>query len=337
MTIRNPIIRQMDIWNSAVNHPLQSWAWGQFRQKMGITVEKIVAGNQDKPDGCWQMTFHKIPGTPYTVGYFPKGPAVTEFMLSKLKEVARKHHAIFIQIEPNIINPENNPDYSFQRPESDLVASHRPLFTKYTFILDLTKSEEELLKAMHPKTRYNLKIAAKHNVIVKEDSSPEAFNEYLRLEAETTSRQKFYAHAQMYHRSMWDIMHQAGIAKLWTARAGNEVLAAWILFLWKDTIYYPYGASSRNKRETMAPNLLLWEIAKWGKANGFKKFDLWGAIGPDPDPNDPWYGFHRFKAGYNPQMIEFIGSFDLVINPFLYKLYCLADTVRWSILKILKH
>ena len=135
---------------------------------------------------------------------------------------------------------------------------------------------------------------------------------------------------------MWEIMHKTGIAKLWTAKVENETLAAWIIFLWKDTIYYPYGASSRNKRETMAPNLLLWEIAKWGKLNGYKKFDLWGAIGPNPDPKDPWYGFHRFKAGYNPDLTEFIGSYDLIINPLLYKLYSLADTLRWKLLKIFK-
>ena len=83
----------------------------------------------------------------------------------------------------------------------------------------------------------------------------------------------------------------------------------------------------------MAPALLLWEIALWGKKKGLKKFDLWGAIGPRPDPKDPWYGFHHFKEGFAPRLVEFAGSFDLVINKTLYTLYTIADTIRWKLLK----
>jgi lipid II:glycine glycyltransferase (peptidoglycan interpeptide bridge formation enzyme) len=132
---------------------------------------------------------------------------------------------------------------------------------------------------------------------------------------------------------MWNIMNKQGVAKLWTATYKGETLAAWILFVWNKTLYYPYGSSGRNHRETMAPNLLLWEIMKWAKKSGLTSFDLWGALGPNPDANDPWYGFHRFKQGYNPEHIEFAGSFDVILSPFLYKVFCAADTLRWILLK----
>jgi len=136
---------------------------------------------------------------------------------------------------------------------------------------------------------------------------------------------------------MWDHLSKSGIATIWTASYEGNILAAWVLFVLKDTVYYPYGASSRNHREVMAPNLLLWEIVRWAKKKGIKKFDLWGAMGPPPaggpDTKDPWYGFHRFKEGYHPELVEFIGSFDLVIKPFIYRLYCLTDNIRWAILK----
>lgn len=293
------------------NHPLQTPAWGEFRASMGIDVVRTNG---------WQLTFHKIPYTPWTVGYFPKGPKQTQKMLNELLNLGRKKRAIFIQIEPNTT------EHIALRP------SHHPLFTKYTFILDLTKSEDELLAAMHPKTRYNIKVAQKHDVIITEDNSPEAFKEYLRLTEETTSRQGFYAHNTPYHKTMWKIMHDAGIAHLFTASYHDEVLSAWIVFVWGDTVYYPYGSSSRNHREVMAPTLLLWEIAKWSRRRGMKKFDLWGAMGPNPDVNDPWYGFHRFKQGFNPRLVEFAGSYDLVINKPLYFLYTVADRIRWGIL-----
>jgi len=251
------------------------------------------------------------------------------FMTKELTKYAQQKKALYIQLEPDI--PISN---NLQMKAGDLIRSHHPLFTKYTFVLDLTKSEEELLKAMHSKTRYNIKVAQKHGVTIGENTSDQAFHSYLSLSEETTQRQGFYAHNRTYHQTMWNVMKTNGIAKLFTASYNNEILTAWIIFCFNDTIYYPYGASSRNHREVMAQNLMLWELIRWGKAKGYKKFDLWGAMGPNPDTNDPWYGFHRFKEGYHPELVEFVGSYDLVTNPLLYQLYCIGDTIRWALLKL---
>lgn len=310
-----------------MTHPLQTKAWVEFRKAMGVDVATL---------DNWYISFHHIPHTPYTIGYFPKGPIPTKTMIEELTKIGKEKNAIFIQIEPNVEKVHS----SQKTVHSQLIPSHHPLFTKYTFVIDLTKSEEDLLKAMHPKTRYNIRVAEKHNVTIQEDNSARAFETYIKLSQETTNRQGFYAHNTTYQRTMWEIMHQAGIAKLWTATYEGHILAAWIIFIHDGVMYYPYGASSRKHREVMAPNLLLWELVKWGKANKLHAFDLWGAIGSPPaggpDPKDPWYGFHRFKAGFSPTLIEFTGSYDLVIRPLLYKLYCFVDTVRWSVLKLLK-
>jgi len=315
-------------WDAFIDHPLQTWQWGEFRKKMGVDVVRLIAENNEKISQCWQMTFHSIPHTPFTIGYFPKGPSPDQSMIDELKKIGKQKKAIFIQLEPNIVIGQKT------MSNEQLISSHRPLFTKYTFILDLTQSEEELLKNMHSKTRYNIRLAQKHGVIIKEDSNDSAFQAYLKLSEETTERQGFYAHNRTYHQTMWNSMKEHGSAKLFTASYNDEIVTTWILFCFNDTIYYPYGASSRNHREVMAPNLLLWEIVQWGKRNGYKKFDLWGAMGPDPDIHDPWYGFHRFKEGYHPEMVEFIGSYDLIIKPFIYRLYCLLDNIRWTLLKL---
>ncbi len=303
-------------------HPLQTAAWADFRTAMGIATEKISSG---------YISFHNIPHTAWTIGYMPKGPMITHTMMKEAITAGKKHNAIYIQFEPNILE---NKESGIKNLKS-IRPSHHPLFTKYTYILDLTKSESDLLAAMHPKTRYNIRLAEKHGVKIQEDNTDIAFSEYLRLEKETTERQKFYAHSPLYHKTMWRIMYDAGIAHLFTATYKGETLAAWILFVYDGVMYYPYGASSRNHREVMAPNLLLWELMKWGKQKQCTTFDLWGAMGPKPDEKDPWYGFHRFKTGYNPKHVTFIGSYDLVLRPFLYQLYRFADAARWTLLKLL--
>ncbi|MEK7450541.1 MAG: peptidoglycan bridge formation glycyltransferase FemA/FemB family protein [Patescibacteria group bacterium] len=311
-------------------HPMQSLEWGEFRQKTGLKVIR---------EKGFQLTIHKIPHTPWTVGYLPKSPMPTKEMVVKLREIGKKEKCIFIQLEPNVKQMANG---KWQMANLGIRPSFHPLFTKYTFILDLTKSEEDLLKSMHPKTRYNIKIAQKHNVEIIEDNSDKAFEEYLKLTKETTKRQNFYAHTENYHKLMWNTLKTQNsnvdklTARLLLAKYKNQILTAWILFVYKDTLYYPYGASSSLYRETMASNLMMWEAIKFGKKLGLKKFDMWGALGSNPDKNDPWYGFHRFKEGYGGQLVEFIGSFDLVINSFFYEIYKLLDKIRWTILRIKK-
>ncbi len=316
------------------NHPLQSFAWSEFRKKTGV---KVVRGND------FQLTIHKIPHTPWNIGYLPKGPMPTKGMINELKKIGEQENCIFIQLEPNIVNSSQ---MLKQVQHDNFRQSFHPLFTKYTFQLDLTKSEEELLKNMHPKTRYNIKVAQKHSVVVGEDNSDKAFEEYLRLTNETTKRQGFYAHDEKYHKMMWQTLKVQSskfkvqnydkdklTAHLLLAKYKDQTLTAWILFAFGDTLYYPYGASSSEHRETMASNLMMWEAIRFGKKLGLKTFDMWGSLGPNPDKNDKWYGFHRFKEGYGPKLIEFVGSYDLVINPFLYELYKLADKLRWLLLR----
>jgi len=313
--------------NSVATHPLQSLGWGEFRKKTGV---KVIRGDR------FQLTIHKIPHTTWTIGYLPKSPLPTKEMIKELEKIGKVEKCIFIQIEPNVQKKEVS---NFEFRISNLKPSFHPLFTRYTFILDLTKSEEELLKNMHPKTRYNIKVAQKHGVKVIEDNSNEAFEEYLKLTRETTKRQGFYAHTEQYHRLQWETLkvqssYDMLTAYLLTARYRNKTLVCWILFIFKDTLYYPYGASSSQYRETMASNLMMWEAIKFGKKLGLKKFDMWGALGPNPDPKDPWYGFHRFKQGYGGELIELVGSYDLVINPFLYEIYKILDKLRWFLLRI---
>lgn len=328
------------IKNSLAKHPLQSYEWGQFREKTGIKVVK---------ESGIQLTVHKIPKTPWTIGYFPKGDLPDKKMVEALRNIGKREKCVFIQLEPNIVAIEN---LKSPRPERGrreisnlgLKPSAHPLFTKYTFQLDLTKSEEELLAKMHPKTRYNIRVAQKHSIQVIEDNSDKAFKEYLRLTQETTKRQAFYAHTQRYHELMWETLKPSAkdkksttdelTAHLLLAKYKNKTLAAWILFVFKDTLYYPYGASSTENKETMASNLIMWEAIRYGKNMGLKKFDMWGALGKEPDKDDPWFGFHRFKQGYCPELVEFIGSYDLVINPVIYQIYKVADKLRWIALKL---
>lgn len=306
-------------------HPLQSSEWGKFRKKTGIEVIDVAPG--------FQMTIHPIPKLPYNIGYLPKCEMPDEKILEKLTKIGREKKCIFIKLEPNVLSHTST---NYQLLALELKSSTHPLFTKYTFHLDLTKTENELLKNMKQKTRYNVRIAEKNNVVVKEETSDEAFNHYLKLSRETWNRQKFFGHTEKYHRLMWETLRPAGMAHLLIAYYNDKPLTAWVVFLYKNVLYYPYGASSTEHKEVMASNLMMWETIKWGKKKGAKLFDMWGSLGPEPDTKDPWYGFHRFKEGYGANLVEFVGSYDLVISPILYSIYTIIHPIRQNLLRLFR-
>jgi len=317
------------VFDKKATHPLQSWAWGDFRQSERVDVIRLGEYKQGKLIAGYQITFHQIPRLCYKMGYCPKSGIPSKEMLKAIKKEAKKRKAIAVKFEPNIREGLN-----FGKKLG--LVKGRPLFTKNTFWLDLTKSEEDLLSGMKAKTRYNIRLAKRKGVRVMEDSSDKGFDEYWKLMEETTNRQAFYAHDKAYHLKMWQEMRKAKQAHLFKAVYKNETLAAWIVFVLNGVLYYPYGASSRKHRDLMANNLLAWEVIRFGKRKGCRLFDMWGSLGEDPDKNDPWYGFHKFKEGYGGELVEFVGSWDLVINIWLYWLYRIGEKIRWMVLRTLK-
>lgn len=309
-----------DEWNRQVEHPLQSWEWGEFREKTGIKLAR---------ESGMQITIHPLPHTPWTIGYYPKGnKPLNHYTIEALRKIAKKYKCVYIKCEPKI----EIQDARREKIDSRFVAG-RPLFTKHNFVLDVTPTEEELLKSFKQKTRYNIKVAEKRGVTVAIDDSPEAFERYLQLTMETTKRQGFYAHTGSYHRKMWATLHAAGMAHILTAKYQGKIITTWVLFKFGDTLYYPYGASTREHREVMANNLVMWEAIRLAKKWGLKYLDMWGSLGPNPDPEDPRYGFTMFKAGYNPRAVEYVGTWDYVAIPWLYWPLRVVEQARWLILR----
>lgn len=325
--------REKRTFDKLAVHPLQSWAWGEFREKTGATVLRLGRYEKGKLVESAQVTLHKIPHLPWKIGYWPKGSWPTSQMIEAVKHEAKKRKVVMVKLEPNVLAEERKGLIERYKRSFGLVTG-RPLFTRWSFWLDLSKSEDELLAGMKQKTRYNVRLAERKGVKISEDNSKEAFEEYWQLTQETMKRQGFYAHTKKYHQTMFETLVPDGMAHLFKATYEGKTLASWIIFVLNGVIYYPYGASTREDREVFASNLMMWEVIKYGKKNRCTLFDMWGSPGPNPKPSDPWGGFHRFKEGYGAKLMEFIGTYDLVINPLLYWPYRWGEEVRWFFLKL---
>jgi len=333
MLVREVKEEEKTAYNKVVSHIIQSWEWGEFRKKMGLDLIRLGHFEGNKLVCAYQLSFHPVPFFKYMIGYLPKGPMPDKKMVEALMAIGQKKNTAFIKIEPLHFRSEQAEKKLL---DLGLVQSKKSLFTKYNFLIDLTKTEEQLLAAMHPKTRYNIGIAQKKGVEVYESIKDEDFEIYLKLYFETTKRQKYFGHTPSYHKLVWQTLAPAKMARVSIATYMGKPLVAWMLLNFGDTIYYPYGGSSVEHKEVMASNLVAWEAIRLGKKMNLKVFDMWGALTPNVKESDPWYGFHRFKAGYGPAHVEYVGTYDLILKPSMYNILNVADKLRWIFLRTTK-
>lgn len=325
-------------YNSCIIHPVQTWEWGDFQESQGHKVYRLGVFEKEKIVGAYSVSFHRIPNTNFSIGTLLRGPVVDMDMIENVRKIAKDEKAVFVKFEPDVyervFSGDDIQNFQINTDFPEFKISPKVAFYPYTFLIDLTLSEEKLLESMHPKTRYNIKVANRHGVRVEEKTSDQGFEIYLKLLFDTTRRQGFYLHTQKYHRDQWQMLKKTGIPHIMIASYQEQPLAAFMLFQVKDRLFYPYGASLDFHRETMSPTLLMWESILLGKKNNCKVFDMWGCLGPEAKEGDQGFGFHKFKQGYGGKLVQYMGTYDLVINPQIYQIYNYIDKYRWKLLRL---
>lgn len=290
-----------------MTHITQSEEWGKFRSQTA-NIKKVTRFKD------WQIFFSKVPFLNSTVAYIPRTIAPTKDELKEIKDVCKKEKALFIKFEP--------------LEEMTVGVKSKSILPQHTIYIDLTKSEDELLKDMHEKTRYNIRLAEKKGVVVKEESNPDKF---ISLLESTEKRQGFYSHYPSYYQKLWSILRPSKMVYVLSAFP----YAAIMLFKYQDMLYYPYGGSDPKYRDLQAPSLLHFEAMKFGKKLGCKTYDLWGSYRHTPTEQDPWWGIYRFKKGFGGTEITFPNSVDVPLSP-LYKPLMLVEDLRWKVLRTLR-
>lgn len=344
MIVREVLDKEKGEYNKHVGHVIQSWEWGEFRKSTGLDLVRLGHFEEDKMVKAYQLTFHQVPLLKQTVGYLPKGPMPDQDMIKALTDYSKSKGAAFIKIEPNVVlswdvNKTDEAAHLKAQEEMKklgLFPSKKSLFTKYNFIVDLKKPKDQLMTSFHQKTRYNIGIAQKKGVQVYASQQDSDFEIYLKLYFDTTKRQGYFGHTPHYHKKVWQILKSADMARVLIAKYKEKPLVAWMLLNFGDTLYYPYGGSSHEHRDVMASNLVCFEAIALGKKLGLTYFDMWGALGPNANEHDPWFGFHRFKAGYGPMHVEYLGTYDLILKNALYNTLNIADRMRWTLLRATK-
>ncbi len=357
----------------SANNPslLQSWRWGEFKGSSSWTPRRLEVediNSQFTASICAQVLFRNLPGLPISIAYIPRGPVYTlgsadndqletAFWKTVHKE-ARKQGAIFLKVEPNVVLTHHNhpsinqtqttPDSQTKSSIDRKMASmgFHPagrLQPARTIVLDVNRAEDDLLKAMKPKTRYNIRLAERRGVQTRPAQNLNDLRAFYSLLQTTGARDQFGIHTFQYYERLWEVFGPDANNSLLVLlaehpdeqeREARPIAGVLALKFGAETIYM-YGASDNRGREHMPTYLLQWEAIKWARRQGCSIYDFWGI--PDPPAEDTpesdvsptntrsgLRGVYWFKQGFGGREVEYPGAYDYAYNPVLYKVW-----MRW--------
>lgn len=324
---RYPLMKNKDF--------LQSVEWRKFQESVGRKTFYVEQGNFSA-----SIIEHKLPiaGSYF---YVPRWPSARIFnfqfsisnqfsnfndqiskQMQSLINLAKENKIGWIRID--LENEEllkvikNSVSYKIAKAPHDM----QP---KEVFAIDITKTEEQLLKEMKSKTRYNIRLAEKKGV--KIFNNAKYIKDFLRLNRIMAKRQGISTHPDEYYQKMFEII-PSDILKLYVAEYEGKIIAANIVSFYGETGTYLHGASDDKYKNVMAPFLLQWKQIQDSRVFGCKKYDFGGIKTEEGD--NSWSGITRFKLGFSPNTAptRFSGSYDIVINKKKYLLYLFLQKAR---------
>lgn len=330
---------QKDRWNDFIKSSpngslLQSFGWGNFQKSLGRKIWRLMVNNSQVL-GATLITKHNLPfGKSYL--YCPRGPiirygiikshshrVVLRNILKRIREIAKRENSIFLRIDPTI---NSGSEFFASLLLYNFKAAKRQVQPRDTLVLNITKSEDELLAPMHYKTRYNIRLAKRKGVKVRQSTDLKDIDIFWDLLQETIKREKFKPHSKEYYKKQIETLGTENLIKLFLAEYKGKVIACNIVSFFGDTATYLHGASLYQYRNLMAPHLLQWEAILEAKKQGCKLYDFWG-IAPKDVPDHPWLGITRFKKGFGGKEVHYIGAWDKVYQPGWYRLYSFTKRI----------
>jgi len=349
MDIRQAADSERDLWNGFVagwssGDLLQSYDWGDVKARSGGWGPlRLMAVEDNVPIAAVSILRRAIPHSSKSLFYAPRGPVgdlsnrnILAGLIDAIRGLAKERSAILLKVDPPARIDDRQADLNLNaigfRPIDG--AGFGGTQPKCVMQLDLTQSEDELLAACKPKTRYNIRLAERKGVIVRQAADENDLRAFYDLLLETATRDRFLVRDYSYYRILWEILSPPEFVRLFLAEYGNQAVAGALCFYMGDRCWYTYGASSNSHREVMPNHLMQWSMIRHAKSIGCRIYDFRG-VSPrrEPDQNDRLQGLNRFKEGFGAHYVEYIGEYDLPFSKPMYWLWRKAAPAASAVMK----
>jgi len=295
----------------------QSYTWGEFEKEQGQDIFRYGIYIDEQLKGVLQAVLVKAKRGRFL--HIRNGPVfelneVTIYakLLNLLKLEAEKLNCDYIRLSPLIKNTQKNIE------KLDLLglklSQMHDVDAEITWILDLSKKEEEILAGMRKTTRYLIRQAEKiEDLKIEISSDVEDLKEFFHVYEDTVKRQKWHAYSFEYIKREFEHFQKDDAIRIFLARYKGRVIAASLFIYYLDEVYYHHSGSLSEFRKVPAMYLLHWESIKFAKKKGFRIYNFFG-IARDNDPKHPWAGLTLFKQGFGGEQREWVHARDLPLN-----------------------
>lgn len=319
---------------------LHDWAWADVAAFDGQPQRRYlledgprivaVAAAQTRPMAGGR-SFWYVPHGPVLDYADPKAPERLRAFASWLTRAARDQRAIAVKLEPRLAADDPALALFDQLPSA--VRLPDTLQVGRTRIVELG-NDEQLLAGFDKDTRYSIRRAVREGVevwVFEDPHDGRPIDDLHALVTETQERAGFPLPPLDRYRLVWGLLASAGRAAILEARRGGELLASGLLVVEGDRSFYLFSGSRREapgEPKLFASYALQWGMMQLARQRGVRRHDLWGIAPADAGPDHPWHGVGLFKKGFGGREVTWAGSWDLVVDPTLYKLRAAAGSVR---------
>ncbi len=312
---------------------LQSWYWGEFNRRLGKSVKRTGFYDGKKLVGVMLSVVENARRGRYLTA--PGGPildwgdgTLVDAAFLEMKRVGKETGSVFVRIRPQLKEEEIG---IFRRYGCIDAPMH--LHAELSNILEISKSEEELLAQMRKTTRYEIRQAKKIVIKVEVGKDEGLIKEFYDLQIETARRQGFVPFSYLYLKEQMKVFFEADKGLLYRAMYEGKMLAqAFIIFYGEEAAYH-YGASTEEGRHYPGAYLLQWEAIREAKRRGLTRYNFWG-VAPEGEKSHRFYGVSVFKRGFGGEDVAYLHAQDLVIDWMRYLVNYSVEWVRKKLRKV---
>ena len=315
-------------------HYAQGLEWARIKSDWKNEVI-IVRDEKDKIKASLSLLIRKLPYINSHLMYAPRGPVCDiddeesfKKLIEEADKLAKKYNAFMLKMDPDIL--ASNEKFKKMSRKNGFIVEEKVkdvetlLQPRYVFRLDLKgKTEEEVFQSFHSKTRYNIRLATKKGVIIKEGTR-EDLKDFHRIMEVTGKRDDFMIRPLSYFEKMYDELAPEHLKLMMAYTPEGEPISGIIDIIYGNKIWYLYGASSNEHRNLMPNYLLQWNMIKYSIEQKKDMYDFRGVVGV-VDESHPQYGLYRFKQGFNAEFTEFIGELYINYKPFTNKMFKISE------------
>ena len=309
---------------------LQSWKWGHHYEQTGSKIFRV--GVYDARVLVGIALFIKIGARRGTFLVCPHGPIVADFgdekgalaaLVGYCSDIGRDEECDFIRFCP--LSPASDESRAMYRRLGFRDAPIH-MHPELSWMLDITKPEDELLREMRKTTRYLIKKMEKEGVEITQSSDSADMGKFASIYAATVERQQFTPFSKSYLQTEFELFSKDGEAVFFFGSYKGELIAAAIIIFYNGQAFYHHSGSIQKFEDINASYLLQWRVIQEAKRRGATLYNFWG-IAPDDKPKHAWRGLSLFKKGFGGFAEAYLHAQDKPLSP-KYAVNYGIETVR---------